>query len=110
MTPVQAGAFLTIDLKAIAENRRSLQAHLGNGTECAAVLKADAYGLGAAAVAKELYRTGCRQADRADARADRNNGLNGSFAERTRADDDGAFMVLQSAGNDFGCRSRTFVN
>lgn len=60
MTPVQAGAFLTIDLKAIAENRRSLQAHLGNGTECAAVLKADAYGLGAAAVAKELYRTGCR--------------------------------------------------
>lgn len=60
MTPEQAGAFLTIDLKAIAENRRSLQAHLGNATECAAVLKADAYGLGAVAVAKELYRTGCR--------------------------------------------------
>lgn len=60
MTPEQAGSFLTINLKAIAENRRSLQAHLGNATECAAVLKADAYGLGAAAVARELYRAGCR--------------------------------------------------
>lgn len=58
VSPETAGAFLTIDLKAIAENRQSLQARLGN-TVCGAVLKANAYGLGAAEIGKALYESGC---------------------------------------------------
>jgi len=53
------GAVLSIDLDAICDNWRSLKARLGSG-DCAAVVKADAYGLGAAQVAPALYRTGCR--------------------------------------------------
>ncbi len=49
---------LTIDLGAIAANYRLLQSHLA-GAECAAVVKADAYGLGAAKVAPALARAGC---------------------------------------------------
>lgn len=53
------GGRLTIDLSAIVENWRRL------GTEapdipCAAVVKADAYGCGLAAVAPALWRAGCR--------------------------------------------------
>ena len=59
MTPIEAGAFLTIDLKAIADNWRSLQSRL-KPTECGAVLKADAYGLGADKIAPVLYEAGCR--------------------------------------------------
>lgn len=58
VSPETAGAFLTIDLKAIAENRQSLQARLGN-TVCGAVLKADAYGLGADKIGAALYESGC---------------------------------------------------
>ncbi|MEE8444462.1 MAG: alanine racemase [Alphaproteobacteria bacterium] len=54
----RAGAFLTIDLGAIADNWRKLRDRLG-GAACAAVVKADAYGLGAAAVAPVLARAGC---------------------------------------------------
>ena len=54
-----AGALLTIDLDAICDNWRALGARLG-GAQCAAVVKADAYGLGAAQVAPALYRAGCR--------------------------------------------------
>ena len=53
-----AGAILTIDLGAIRENYRRLKALLG-GAECAGVVKADAYGLGAARVARALAREGC---------------------------------------------------
>ncbi len=56
----QAGAILTIDLGAVAANYRILRDRLG-GVACGAVLKADAYGLGAAEVAPVLFRTGCRQ-------------------------------------------------
>lgn len=56
----QAGAVLTVDLKKIAENRRAVQARVGNRTRVAAVLKTDAYGLGAEKIAKALYATGCR--------------------------------------------------
>ncbi len=55
----RAGAVLTIDLGAIADNYRLLQGRLGAAT-CAAVLKADAYGLGAAKVAPVLRQAGCR--------------------------------------------------
>ena len=54
----QAGAILTVDLGAIRENYRLLRDRLG-GTECAAVVKADGYGLGAAEVASALCKDGC---------------------------------------------------
>jgi len=55
-----AGALLTIDLGALADNYRLLRGRL-SGADCAAVVKADAYGLGAARVAAALWRAGCRQ-------------------------------------------------
>ncbi len=56
----RAGAILTIDLEAIAENWRRLRARLGGAT-CAGVVKADAYGLGAAQVVPALAAAGCRE-------------------------------------------------
>lgn len=53
-----AGAVLTIDLGALRENYRRLKARLG-GMRCAAVVKADGYGLGAAPVARALLAEGC---------------------------------------------------
>lgn len=58
--PDRAGAVLEIDLAAIAENWRRLSARLGAGVSTAAVVKADAYGLGMAAVAPALAAAGCR--------------------------------------------------
>lgn len=54
-----AGALLEIDLGAIRANYRALRARLG-GTAAAGVVKADAYGLGAARVAPALADEGCR--------------------------------------------------
>jgi alanine racemase len=53
-----AGALLTVDLDAIRANYRLLREKLG-GTACAAVVKADAYGLGADRVAPALAADGC---------------------------------------------------
>jgi alanine racemase len=53
-----AGAILTVDLGAIRENYRRLKARLG-AAACGAVVKADAYGLGAAIVAPALAAEGC---------------------------------------------------
>lgn len=50
---------LTIDLKAIQANFRYLCDYLSASP--AAVIKADAYGLGAAPVGRSLYRAGCRE-------------------------------------------------
>ena len=55
----QAGSTLTVDLGAIAANWRLLAGKAGRA-ECAAVVKADAYGLGLAEVAPALRRAGCR--------------------------------------------------
>jgi alanine racemase len=55
----QAGALLTIDLGAICANYRLLRERVGAGA-CAAVIKADGYGLGAARVAPALAAAGCR--------------------------------------------------
>lgn len=55
-----AGGVLTIDLGAIVANWRLLQGRLRKGAACAAVVKADAYGLGLAPVAKALFAAGCR--------------------------------------------------
>jgi alanine racemase len=52
-------AILTIDLNALAANYRSLRT-LAASAECAAVVKADAYGLGMAQAAPALARAGCR--------------------------------------------------
>ncbi|MCU7942554.1 MAG: alanine racemase [Candidatus Thiodiazotropha sp. (ex Cardiolucina cf. quadrata)] len=54
-----SAALLSIDLDAICDNWRLLKSRL-NGAECAAVVKADAYGLGADSVAPALFRAGCR--------------------------------------------------
>ncbi|MGH6981689.1 MAG: alanine racemase, partial [Stellaceae bacterium] len=51
---------LDIDLDAVAANWRSLRARLKRGCEAAAVVKADAYGVGMAQVAPRLWRAGCR--------------------------------------------------
>jgi alanine racemase len=53
-------ATLTIDLDAVVANWRALDAMSGQGTETGAVVKADAYGLGAARVARALARAGAR--------------------------------------------------
>ena len=57
--PGAAGAILTIDLGALTDNYRLRHDRL-SGADCAAVVKADAYGLGAARVAATLSRAGCR--------------------------------------------------
>lgn len=54
-----AGTVLTIDLGAIRDNYQLLRARAKDSI-CAAVLKADAYGLGAARVAPVLAEAGCR--------------------------------------------------
>jgi len=50
---------LTIDLGALRANYRALAAQVAPA-ECGAVVKADAYGLGAAKVVPALYMEGCR--------------------------------------------------
>lgn len=56
----RAGAVLSIDLAALAANYR-LVAGQAAGAVCAAVVKADAYGLGVAQVAPVLEQAGARQ-------------------------------------------------
>lgn len=58
-TASTAGAVLTIDLGGIVANWRALQARV-QPAECAAVVKADAYGLGVTEVAPALVNAGCR--------------------------------------------------
>ncbi|MFG1211289.1 alanine racemase [Xanthobacter flavus] len=55
----EAGAVLTIDLSAVADNWRTLAA-LSAPAECAAVVKANAYGLGIDRVAPALWKAGAR--------------------------------------------------
>lgn len=59
----RAGAILTVDLDAVRANYRLLRERGAQGAgnaACAAVLKADAYGLGMQQVANALLREGCR--------------------------------------------------
>lgn len=53
-----ANAVLTVDLAALASNYRLMQGKAAPA-ECAAVVKADAYGLGAGPVARALRAAGC---------------------------------------------------
>ena len=59
-TASRAGAVLDIDLDAIVDNFKKLADRVGPGTRIAAVVKADAYGLGMAQVAPALARAGCK--------------------------------------------------
>jgi alanine racemase len=59
INPSLAGALLTINLDAVAQNWRALGAR-SHQADCAAVVKADGYGLGAAEVGARLYAEGCR--------------------------------------------------
>lgn len=82
------GALLSIDLDALCDNWRSLRARLATAT-CGAVVKADAYGLGAAQVAPALYRAGCRHFFVAH--------LNEGIALRPALPDDATLYVLHGA-------------
>ena len=57
--PPNAPTILTIDLGALKRNYRLLASRAGPA-ECAAVVKADAYGLGIGPVAGALRDAGCR--------------------------------------------------
>ncbi len=57
--PVAAPAILTIDVAALADNWRLLARRAAPG-ECAAVVKANGYGLGIGTIAPPLYAAGCR--------------------------------------------------
>lgn len=57
---LRAGAILEIDLGAIAENWRLLACRVASAA-CAAVVKANGYGLGAVPVARALAAAGCHQ-------------------------------------------------
>jgi alanine racemase len=59
LAPASAARIITIDLGRIASNWRALAACV-EPAECAAVVKADAYGLGAAHVVPALSAAGCR--------------------------------------------------
>ena len=56
-----ASGTLTIDLDAIAANWRALDRMTGGGVQTAAVVKADAYGLGVTRVARALAGAGARR-------------------------------------------------
>jgi alanine racemase len=57
--PPEATGVITVDLVAIANNWRALS-ELVAPAECAGVVKADAYGLGAVAIIPALAQAGCR--------------------------------------------------
>lgn len=61
VVPDYAHGYLEVDLGAIAFNYRALSSMLKPGTKTAAVVKGNAYGLGAEAVAQKLYSVGCRE-------------------------------------------------
>lgn len=57
---MQEIGILTVNLSAISQNWLMMRRSLKPGTQCAAVVKANAYGLGVARVAQALYAAGCR--------------------------------------------------
>lgn len=57
---ISSTGILTIDLSAIQSNWKFVSTILRDGAECAAVVKANAYGVGVKEVALALYGVGCR--------------------------------------------------
>lgn len=60
-TTASQTATLTIDVDAIVANHGLIAERVGPGATAAAVVKADAYGLGLARIAGPLWRSGCRE-------------------------------------------------
>ncbi len=60
MNKKEAGAILDIDLGAVVKNWQGLCGMLPASGRCAAVVKSDAYGLGASYIASALFRGGCK--------------------------------------------------
>ncbi|HEY1542736.1 MAG TPA: alanine racemase [Xanthobacteraceae bacterium] len=56
---LETGGVLTIDIGAVQSNYRALSARV-SPTECAAVVKADAYGCGIEPVVRALAKSGCK--------------------------------------------------
>lgn len=54
-----AGGRLTVDLRTLADNWRSIAARVGPAVEASAVVKADGYGLGIVPVSRALAGAGC---------------------------------------------------
>lgn len=54
-----AGTWIEVDLDSLVENYEEVIKHLRSGSRCMAVVKSDAYGLGAVEVARSLQRAGC---------------------------------------------------
>jgi alanine racemase len=59
LTDDLAGATLSVDLEALAQNYAELAGRVGRA-QCAGVVKGNAYGLGDGPVAKTLWQAGCR--------------------------------------------------
>ncbi len=53
------GIWIEVDLDAVVGNYQTVVKQLQSGSRCMAVIKADAYGLGAVEVARALARAGC---------------------------------------------------
>ena len=58
--PKDNNAILEINLKALSKNYKLIKKNLKTNTECAATVKADAYGIGAIKVVKRLIDDGCK--------------------------------------------------
>ena len=58
--PKDNNAILEINLKALSKNYALIKKNLKSATECAATVKADAYGIGAIKVVKRLIDDGCK--------------------------------------------------
>lgn len=97
-----AASRLTIDLSAVRANFAAIAAGV-SPARCGAVIKADAYGLGAPAVAAALHREGCRAFFVAH--------LSEAIAIAHVLDPDCEIMVLNGLepGNETLCADRGFV-
>ncbi len=82
---------LIVHLDRIAENYRTIQNHVGDGVAAAAMVKADAYGLGATEVVPTLRAAGCRMFFVAR--------LDEALAIREKASDC-SILVLDGPGDD----------
>ena len=87
----------------------SVRAFSSSGTSCEDLdIGRNALGLDRAAGRREIARRG--QAQRAVAGAQRDDGLHRALAERARADERGALVILQRAGDDFRGRRRAAID
>ena len=58
--PKDDNAILEINLKALSSNFKKLKSNLNKNIECAATVKANAYGIGDKAVIQSLIKSGCK--------------------------------------------------